>query len=512
MASAEEKRSEVASAANSGSSSRDVTLGASSMTYLGQGRLDSGIRSSMQESSWAGSLRNTLGPDHSSREKSGGGYHLSNWEASIGLGTTSYLGQGTLQRDSTYSTFGLEVLTANQTPLLDLKGQLQLMVSANHSHYNFVEIPEAYVGLSPQFSPVQLGVGRRLENWSQLDETWGLGIWQPRFRWDYIDPQPVGLAGAFLTVQQPNLRIVLMGSPFFVPDRGAPADFAEGRIQSQSPWLVNLPYTVNLFNQPTPIRYTAEIPNTMDVVTHKIVLSGLVRAGSEKGPWGSVAYAYKPMNQFITSYEAYHNNGTSEVEATIYPHFEYHSLSSVQGGFNSARTESSLSLLTDSPDLRAQDPRLTTQELRTSLAVSPSFAVRLRGEGREATTADISYLKQWGGDAPDSGRLASGASSFESRYPFKNAGRLGLKSSLSPLFGKSAGNFYGSVKTLVDLKNPGNILSTQLAYRPRQSWSLMMGADLITSFSELPENPSSPDFISRYRANDRVYGGLNYAF
>src|SRR5205814_9510507 len=66
----------------------------------------------------------------------------------------------------------------------------------------FFEMPEAYVGTTREQSDLQIAAGRKLEHWNRLDDDWRLGIWQPRYRWDYLDPETVGLTGAFFHFEQ----------------------------------------------------------------------------------------------------------------------------------------------------------------------------------------------------------------------------------------------------------------------------------------------------------------------
>ena len=42
-----------------------------------------------------------------------------------------------------------------------------------------------------------------------------------------------------------------------------------------------------------------------------------------------------------------------------------------------------------------------------------------------------------------------------------------------------------------DLSNPGTVISAELTYRPRSSWAIALGADVLSSYMD----PASPDFI-----------------
>ena len=162
----------------------------------------------------------------------------------------------------------------------------------------YFELPELYGGTSLQEVPVQILAGRKLEHWSHLDEQWSLGIWQPRFRWDYLHPEEVGLTGAFLRVEQPLFRFVGLFSPIFIPERGVPISTDGGTFASDSRWFLPPPASVNLFGQNTPMQYSLMMPQLSSLLEHPGA-SVMARVGREQGAWGSLGYAYKPVNQLI---------------------------------------------------------------------------------------------------------------------------------------------------------------------------------------------------------------------
>ena len=432
---------------------------------------------------------------------------------SLGLDSTNYLGKGSQWRQDNYSDVDAQFQSGFQGPTMEAKSHGHLMFSLNQSSYQFVDIPEAYFGTSSDLSSVQVSLGRKLQHWNHLDDEWGLGIWQPRFRWDYIKPESVGLTGTFVSLNRPGIHLVGFVSPLFVPDQSAPLDVASGQVISKSPWAASPPATVPLFGQSTPITYSAQIPSIANIVT-QTSLSMMARFGAdenERGNWSSVGYAYKPMNQLLTSYDAYFMLDSNNVAATIYPHVEYHQLASFEVGHTSRKVSAWLSVLADRPSLTPQAPTLTSQELSQSIAFGPSLAYDLRGDRltspEQATTMNFSFIRQYGGDAPDSGVLADGKSNFDTRYPWKLTAKTGIKSPITERLSIDS-NF------LYDFQNPGDILSTSMVYRPRmiKRSSFFAGVDLLTSFSDVPKDANAPDFISHYRANDRIYGGFSYAF
>src|SRR5690606_10564467 len=128
-------------------------------------------------------------------------------------------------------------------------------------NYRGIELPEAYLGL-PWGARGSLAFGRKRVSWNRMDEIWELGVWQPRYRWDYLTPRSVGLTGFFAEIKPDNSwTLQLWASPLFVPERGTPLEFRDGMIRSPSPWFLNPPSELGVLGRPTPIRYSLEGPS-----------------------------------------------------------------------------------------------------------------------------------------------------------------------------------------------------------------------------------------------------------
>ncbi|MGK5083182.1 hypothetical protein WDW37_07730 [Bdellovibrionota bacterium FG-1] len=371
----------------------------------------------------------------------------------------------------------------------------------------YLELPELYFGTSKELFPLNLQLGRKLEHFSHLDEEWQLGLWQPRFRWDYLHPETVGLTGAFLNLDTPYFRVVVSGSPFFIPERGVPIETKQGVFASNSRWFIPPPATIPIFGQDTPVRYSLVMPELGDLVAHPGA-SIMARVGAESGPWGLVGYAYKPVNQLLLAADGVLQLSDRQpiyVDAQIYPRVVYHHLTSAEAGYSGERMNTWFSVLGERPEMDTTPAQWTTQQIVPSLAMSAAFDLRIMGSIESPTSIGLSYLRQWGGNAGDEGPEATGgsASSFEARYPYQSAVSLGLKSRLFS-------SFSGSSRVLYDFGHEGTVWSTELRYRPHQNWMLGAGADLLAAPSG--EDLDGSDLLSRYRANDRVHAGVTYVF
>ena len=434
----------------------------------------------------------------------------SNAVGSLGLGTASYFGSLSDDRNPVFSSLHAKWFGVEQGRLFEVAAQAELNLTINKMSYYSVEFAQVYAGTSRRLSSVQLLSGRKLVSWNQLDERWKLGVWQPCFRWDYLNPETVGLIGAFLTINQPIFQAVLFGSPIFIPERGAPIEFKDGRVRSDSPWFLQPNSTVNVFGQNTKISYSLAATPVQEIIAHPGA-GAMARIGEKEGPWTSAAYAYKPMNQLLMGYDGYLSIPSDSIIATIYPRVAYHHVGSVEAGFSAKPVSAWLSVFGERPERDMTPASWTTQEVSQALAVGSAIDFEVYKRGRYVTVIDMSYLRQWGGDAPDTGPLASdGMSSFESRYRFKHALTVGLRTPFHGLLGRWSRDLSANSRVTYDTKSLSQMVSTELKYRAQESWTVGVGADLLTSGPA--ESSSDPDFISKYRSNDRIHGGVTYAF
>lgn len=435
---------------------------------------------------------------------------------SVGFGTVSYLYSEHPQKDSVFPAFNARGSGLERGPVFEAVGSAEalLMFAPGRSSWYF-EAPEAYLSTRNSLGPIRFKLGRKLERWSRLDETWQLGIFQPRFRWDYIRPEQVGLTGAFLSVDRPNFRFTAFGTPFFIPERGVNISASNGSLSSQSPWFIPPPSRITLVDRATPVQYTLQLPELRDIVLHGAA-AGMMRIGGADGAFVSAAYAYKPMNQLLLAYDGslvHTDAGAPVAEATVHPRILYHHLASLDIGYTHRDFTGWISGLYDDPIRDVTSERWTTQEVTLARGFSSTLDLRVGGEPETPTRLEVSYLRVWGGNAPDAGAFAKGSGSvFDSRYPFQNALSVGIRGAFPTFTGSFVRKVSGSAKLITDFAHPGNVLSTELLIAPEERWTVAFGVDVLGSSSPIDSSTAGSDFIGRYRANDRIHAGVSYAF
>jgi hypothetical protein len=420
--------------------------------------------------------------------------------ASLGFSVTSY---PAAQR--TDPSLDLTASGKLGTDALGGAGSLYTRYFVNDTHAYALELPELHGFVALEGEPrTRIAIGRKLEHWSRLDEEWELGLWQPRYRWDYLHPMSVGLTGAFVELGSGSVRFTGFATPFFIPERGAPIQEVGGGLSSDSPWFIPPVRAAMVDGIPTAVNYSIDTPPVSQVLLHA---GGALKLdiGDETGPWMSAGYARKPMNQLAFGVNGFYSLGPGTIEGIVHPRVLDHDLVSLEGGYTSGPLKLWLAYLFEHPIRDNTPDDWTTQEFADARVWSPGATLAL---GRDAE-ASVSYLSVSGGNAADrAGAIAarsSGESVFEDRYPFTSAVKLRGSSRIP---GPWKGRLKGESSVLV---GDGLIWSTTLTYGAdhTRGFSALLGADILAANTD---SPTADDFITRNRANHEVRAGVSYAF
>ena len=393
--------------------------------------------------------------------------------------------------------------------------------ASNAENYSYIAAPEAYLRWTSEPSPMDeatsgftgrarapglsLLLGRAKETWSRLDDQWSLGLWQPLFRYDWVRPEAQGLSGAFISMETANARLVLFGSPIFIPEQGPPFELVDGRFSSPSPWFSGPPRDVILFGHRDELRYSVQTPSVGSVVSH-VSAGAMAQLGdpSQDGLWAQASYAYKPRNQLTTPFRALLTPGPT---ATIFPVVAYHHLVGGDIGANAGPLSAWISNLYEIPIDTDMAPAVTYQRLRPMFAVSPTVEARLPFASRWRPRVTASYLRRFGDEPEDVNSLPTGnGSAFGPRFPYYDAGSISARATTQLARGRVLDM---GVKFTQEFLEDGMILSADVRFQPAPAWTLSAGADVIASGR--PDSDSST-MIARDRGNDRGFLGVAYAF
>ena len=122
----------------------------------------------------------------------------------------------------------------------------QFEYSLDRSDFIYFNISELYLFYKyelekPLYSveSIEFHLGRKIKNWSEGDEYWDLGLWNPLTRWNPLHPVTNGLVGSFLTLKAKRWE-----SDFFIGALYLPSLEAK-RIEEERENLYSFPLGVS---------------------------------------------------------------------------------------------------------------------------------------------------------------------------------------------------------------------------------------------------------------------------
>lgn len=273
---------------------------------------------------------------------------------------------------------------------------------------------------------VNISYGRRLHAWSQLEEAWDLGFFQPQFRWNSIDPSAQGLVGIFLDNQEfnsslsspQNLRWTLFGSPLFVPDQGPGYELKQGQFEASNPWFSPPPQNVEFNGQIVPIDYSVHIPQTNEVLFQSIY-GAQIGYQFDSGAYVQTSFISKPSHQIALTYKAVLS--ADRVKADIIPKMYREQNIAFDIGYRQDWGSLGVMFLSNNPDQVIPDANYNYPEIKSSVSLGPQVKLnlgqfRLFGAGLMVSGGEVIDR------GPDAGQVTK---SLTTKFMYKTAYQLG---------------------------------------------------------------------------------------
>lgn len=360
-----------------------------------------------------------------------------------------------------------------------------------------------------------ISIGRKKDRWSYLDDIWTLGVYNPMFRWNPLDPQAQGLTGLFLNVDQMSYipwGISLMASPLFIPDQGASYQIKDGQFESVNPWFPKLPKAAQIRNVTDRVNYNIQKPETNDVVSNSSWLAKAYLGEPDEGFFIQGASAYKPSNKLELGYNGGAGGANPSTKATIdvdvTPQIYYQRVSS--GDFRwstpwnffgpNSGTTLGVSALSEQTDAPKFDSEQTYALYAPSQLVSTYLELRYLSLETRA-----SFITVQGGEAQVTGLNADvfPKDLFSSRYPYKTATKFEARNRY--YWKKYEGFTLGGTYTQGRDAN-FELITTEAGWQFDRNWTtsaklLMVKADA-----------GVHDVYSDFENNDQMQLGVIYGF
>ncbi len=405
------------------------------------------------------------------------------WSSSIGLSEQAGILQG--------SKFEARFL---HKPLVNsvFKSPLDLKLTYEQKELDY-NLSEVYT--SWEDNNWRISLGRKKIIWSQIDRDWSLGLWEPRYRSNYIKPKAQGLTGLFVERIRPQVRWVAFFSPAFIPDHGPIIREREGNIESRNPWFQSPPKKFQLGTGVSKINYKTIHPD-LESLLIKPSHGVLLEFGGKDGWWMRGAYGMKPANQLLLSYRPRLKIREKPlIEVTLLPRFFQEEVVSGDLGYRfSDSTTASISYIQERLVKTEFEEYFVNQVYNNSKGYSVDVSMEKRN-----WSGSLSYLTISGGESREEGYSFSDEPIFFGRFNYQNAVKIHFKR----LLGQST----LKMTWLRDLSQKGTVTVIDFIHRIGTKWDVFAGLELLSA-----EAKSRTGFISRYTENDRIFGGMTYVF
>lgn len=393
---------------------------------------------------------------------------------------------------------------------------------------SFLAVQEIFAQLNWSTSEEQnkqnfeISVGRKKENWSDIDQNWQLGLWEPKFNGDMLRPLNQGLSGLFINTNNNYFEFVAYASPIFVPTMNPDISEKNGELTSDSRWYRTPSQNGEVLDKDKKFYYSISMPQIEKLIMNPGAGAKLRIGNKDSGPWISANFARKPINSLFVQYDynLYLNASIqSEPLVEVQPVVSYHRLFGSDIGWKFNEGQVSVSYLGDEPetekpiDDKDEFGISVTDRIRQAPGRLKIYAAHAEQKVRapffvEPLVVKIDYIKadeQKTVDIDSRGDIRGAI--FPYRLNFYNAASMTTVFSLRSF----SRPFKLSTTALRDFDQNGNLYSIKGVWSVASNWSLSTGIDIL-GVDDSSDSNTDGRFLNQYRANDRVYGGLSYVF
>ncbi|KYG60899.1 hypothetical protein AZI85_10590 [Bdellovibrio bacteriovorus] len=366
---------------------------------------------------------------------------------------------------------------------------------------NYLNISEFYVQ-SRQNENETYYIGRKRMLWNELDARWDLGVWEPLFKWNPLQPERQGLVGLFYQVDKPYYTLVLFASPLFLPDQGPSFEIENGSFVKGNPWFRRPPESIKIFSEATAIDYNFDRPNETQVVLQNS-FGAKISFGDPQSFRAQLSYIYKPANQLAIGYDGNLDMAQLKGAVELQPQVFYHSLAGMDVSYKVNQVRMGFSGLYDRPNKDdIFEEQWTHPVFEDAVLLSPFIEWT---NGRWGV--NLQHLDIIGGDVREEGELANpDRAALMTRYPYKQAQQISLMTNYA--FRKNR-RLIGKLSFTHSDKNQFDLVRLSARFRLSGIWSLVGEMQMVKA-GEL--TASNQNEIAQFVNNDRLMLGAAYVF
>jgi hypothetical protein len=362
-----------------------------------------------------------------------------------------------------------------------------------------VEAANAYFATSKQLmSKHQFTLGRRVYQWSKFDREWEFGAVSPRFIWDPTRPQIIGLTGVFHSYETKHWRWLSYGSPLSIPERGYPLRNENGKLLSSNPFYNPYFDSAVIAKVNLPIEYTVVYPAMSSLLFNPGGTTSLRWSSDEggKGFWVQGMYGFLPIVQPNLAIQASVPAQRGVIEVEVHPTIQRHHLGMLEAGITRANYSIWASVMREKPTNRVVPSSwIATREEPASIY---SAGGHVRFGPKWQLSASYIYVSE---ERTPTVEEPDFTIDLPGRFPYHRAarGRLDFQANERMNY---------ALSIVSDLEYDSQMMSVEVLYRilkKDNALTLSVGSDFFASSTE-------KGYLGQHKGNDRVRGGVGYAF
>jgi hypothetical protein len=418
------------------------------------------------------------------------------FHAIVGLESSSFLYQSS-SRGTSSTTFAATLMDEFNSSTVRTGGDLQVYSYLANKPSVSAESRELFVQTKKgTLGDAQVTLGRKLYEWSKLDHEWTMmSLYSPRFMWDELHPESIGMTGAFVTYETSNFEFAAFGSPIAIPERGTDAREVNGQIISSNPMTKPLPRTIYVMGVSTNLNYSLLTPPLNTILFRpNFVMKVKYKFGG--GFWASANTGVLPVNQVQLAAEAYLDPSSGgDVQVNVRPQFPLRNISTAEIGLH----EENLDLFASAS--YEQPFKFENQAVWINPVITPSSIFSVGGDVKINRTLSLNAGFLYIHEQPfHSNSTLSGVDvALPSRFPLKEGLKLGTEWKVSE-------STESNLMWVLDLPHGSHFITFNGEHNLRKlHLTVGAGADLLIT-------DNTQGFVGQYYGDDRIRGWLKYAF
>lgn len=371
---------------------------------------------------------------------------------------------------------------------------------------SYLNVTEFYFNLSSQedSSEPRFTFGRRNYMWSFVDQDWNLGLWEPVFKSNPLNPSAQGLTGIFMDSDIDSIHMTMFASPLYIPSQGPSFEIENGTFIKGNPWFRRPPETFRFSSEVSKIDYQFDRPKETQVVFQTSV-GGKFQFNYLETQSIALTHIYKPMNELGLSYNAILDISQDKGIVSIYPQVVYHTLTSLESVNTFSDFKIGLNVTLDRP--RNESALWKEGWTRPEFQEAQIYSQFIEWNYSKNHKMGFKNLNIFNGEVKEVGEWGDARRpSISARYPYRQAHGVYLKDRWK--LGRNEWFSAGAEYSWSNL-NEFDILKAQASYTLNRNWKLDSELIFVDAKDTTVQNFNE---IAEYRNNDRFMMGATYVF